>query len=94
MKNLAKPLLVLALLTTTAALLMSAATSVATAAAGAPSVTKAAHQQAGNGNSDPRLAKSLRFERGGWIYVHLEGSPQEIGYQHGYLLAPEIWDAF
>jgi hypothetical protein len=42
---------------------------------------------------DPRLAKSYRFERGGWIYLHLEGSPEQIGYQHGYLLAPEIEDA-
>lgn len=38
--------------------------------------------------------KGYRFERGGWIYVHLEGSPYDIGYQHGYLLAPEIGDAF
>ena len=43
--------------------------------------------------SDARLAKSLRFERGGWIYVHLEGSPAQVGFQHGYLLAPEIADA-
>ena len=43
---------------------------------------------------DPRLAGSTRFERGGWIYVHLEGSPEKIGFQHGYLLAPEIGDAF
>src|SRR2546423_1003316 len=28
----------------------------------------------------------------GWTYVHLEGAPEEIGYQHGYLLAPEIQD--
>jgi Phospholipase B len=28
----------------------------------------------------------------GWTYVHLEGTPAEIGYQHGYLLAPEIQD--
>jgi len=40
-----------------------------------------------------RLGKSYRFERGGWIYVHLEGLPSNIGYQHGYLLAPEIEDA-
>ena len=39
---------------------------------------------------DALLAKSYRFESGGWIYVHLEGSPHDIGYQHGYLLAPEI----
>jgi Phospholipase B len=43
---------------------------------------------------EARLAKSYRFERGGWIYVHLEGTPFNIGYQHGYLLAPEIADAF
>jgi len=43
---------------------------------------------------DPALAKAYRFERGGWIYVHLEGAPHDIGYQHGYLLAPEISDAF
>ncbi|HVZ84085.1 MAG TPA: C45 family peptidase [Terracidiphilus sp.] len=35
---------------------------------------------------------AYRFERGGWTYVHLEGSPAEIGYQHGRLLAPEIAD--
>lgn len=38
--------------------------------------------------------KGYRFERGGWIYLHLEGTPYDIGYQHGYLLAPEIGDAF
>src|ERR1700733_12838643 len=43
---------------------------------------------------DPVLAKAYRFERGGWIYVHLEGAPHDMGYQHGYLLAPEISDAF
>jgi len=44
-------------------------------------------------SDDPRLAHAYRFERGEWIYVHLEGSPETIGYQHGYLLAPEIGDA-
>jgi hypothetical protein len=44
--------------------------------------------------SDARLQKAYRFQQGGWTYVHLEGSPSEIGYQHGYLLAPEIADAF
>jgi len=38
--------------------------------------------------------KGYRFDRGGWIYVHLEGAPHDIGYQHGVLLAPEIADAF
>jgi hypothetical protein len=40
-----------------------------------------------------RLKKSYRFERDHWIYVHLEGSPAQVGYQHGWLLAPEIEDA-
>src|SRR6202162_6695231 len=43
---------------------------------------------------DPVLGTAVRFERGGWIYVHLEGSPHDIGYQHGYLLASEIPHAF
>ena len=33
-------------------------------------------------------------ERSGWIQVHLEGSPAEIGFQHGYLLAAEIEDNY
>jgi hypothetical protein len=41
---------------------------------------------------DHQLQGSYRFERNGWIYVHLEGSPDRVGYQHGYLLAPEIDD--
>ncbi|MGA9882197.1 MAG: C45 family peptidase [Candidatus Acidiferrales bacterium] len=43
---------------------------------------------------DDTLGRGYRFERGGWIYVHLEGSPHDIGVQHGYLLAPEIADAY
>src|SRR3984893_17039991 len=44
--------------------------------------------------TDPRLKKSFRRpDQNGWIFVHLEGSPSEIGFQHGYLLAPEIEDA-
>src|SRR6266568_4236899 len=43
---------------------------------------------------DPRLKGGSRFEEGGWVYVHLEGDAEAIGYQHGYLLAPEIEDAF
>lgn len=38
--------------------------------------------------------KGYRFSSGGWIYVHLEGTPYDIGYQHGFLLASEIADAF
>lgn len=45
-------------------------------------------------SSDSRLEGSYRFSRGRWNYVHLQGTPAEIGFQHGYLLAPEIADAF
>src|SRR5947209_7276912 len=45
--------------------------------------------------TDPRLKKASRSsERSGWVQVHLEGTPGEIGFQHGYLLAAEIQDAF
>jgi hypothetical protein len=42
---------------------------------------------------DSRLKRASRHpEQNGWIFVHLEGSPSDIGYQHGYLLASEIRD--
>src|SRR5258706_3115597 len=42
--------------------------------------------------NDARLLKSYRFDRGGWIYLHAEGTPSQIGFQHGYWLAHEIED--
>ena len=31
--------------------------------------------------------------KNGWTFVHLQGTPHQIGYQNGFLLAPEIADA-
>jgi hypothetical protein len=46
------------------------------------------------GQADARLQGAFRKpEEAGWIFVHLQGGPAEIGFQHGYLLAPEIEDA-
>jgi Phospholipase B len=63
---------------------------------GRDQVAQAASLQAGPRDStyDETLARGYRFERGGWIYVHLEGGPHDLGVQHGYLLAPEIADAY
>jgi hypothetical protein len=36
------------------------------------------------------LSGASRHEKAGWIYVHVEGTPQKRGFQHGYLLAQEI----
>jgi hypothetical protein len=44
------------------------------------------------GKAKEALQGSYRWERNGWIYVHLEGPPDRLGYQHGYLLADEIND--
>ena len=57
-------------------------------------VVACAAQGAIAGQPDARLQKAYRFQQGGWTYVHLEGSPSDVGFQHGYLLAPEIADAF
>lgn len=38
------------------------------------------------------MANATRSDKNGWIVVHLQGSPEVIGYQHGYLLANEIVD--
>jgi Phospholipase B len=37
-----------------------------------------------------RLGNASRQNKNGWIYLHLSGSPADIGYQHGYLAANEI----
>jgi hypothetical protein len=50
--------------------------------------------QSRNSTYDVKLGRGYRFERGGWIYVHIEGSPHDIGVQHGYLLSPEIADVY
>ena len=42
---------------------------------------------------DPRLEGAYSFERNGWTYIHLQGTPEQVGYQHGYLLADKIEDA-
>lgn len=36
------------------------------------------------------LAKANRHDKNGWIYLHIEGKPEERGFQHGYLMAKEI----
>ncbi|MGH9616538.1 MAG: C45 family autoproteolytic acyltransferase/hydrolase [Acidobacteriaceae bacterium] len=41
-----------------------------------------------------RLHGAYRFQRANWIYVHLQGTPHQIGFENGYLLAPEIEDGF
>jgi hypothetical protein len=39
-----------------------------------------------------RLQGASRSDKDGWVFVHLEGTPEQVGYQHGYLLAAEIGD--
>jgi len=45
------------------------------------------------GAADAELKGAFRRpENNGWTFVHLQGTPREIGFQNGYLLAPEIED--
>lgn len=37
--------------------------------------------------------KGWRFDKNGWVYIHIEGKPYDRGFQHGYLAAPEIGKA-
>lgn len=39
------------------------------------------------------LLKANRHEKNGWTYLHIEGAPEERGFQHGYLMANEIREA-
>lgn len=34
--------------------------------------------------------KGYRFEKNGWVYLHIEGEPFDRGFQHGYLAAKEL----
>src|ERR1700691_4956538 len=74
-----------------AALAARAVTGTHAAGLALPAITTAGAQR---GADNPILGKGYRFERGGWIYVHLEGTPHDVGYQHGFLLASEIADGF
>jgi hypothetical protein len=42
--------------------------------------------------SQQNQGSAYRFERGGWTFVHLQGAPKDLGFQHGSLLAHEIED--
>ena len=46
--------------------------------------------QALNNSQKDWLSKSYKFEKKGWTYLHIEGSPEERGFQHGFLMANEI----
>ena len=53
------------------------------AAAGTPSLTV---------TQQVWLTKANRHEKSGWVYLHIEGSPEGRGFQHGYVMAREIND--
>lgn len=38
------------------------------------------------------LRGAYTFKDGGWTYIHLEGTPHDVGFQHGYLLKDDIED--
>ena len=37
-----------------------------------------------------RIGNATREDKNGWIYLHLAGSPGDVGFQHGYLASKEI----
>ena len=43
--------------------------------------------------NDARLVHASRADKAGWIYLHLQGAPRDIGYQYGVLASAEIDDA-
>ncbi len=50
----------------------------------------ACKQPAATQTTDSRLGTATREDKNGWIYLHLAGSPANIGYQHGFLAAKDI----
>ena len=57
-----------------------------------PVLSVLAYAAGRSGSGDSQASPGYRFQRGGWTYVHLEGSPAQIGFQHGKLLSAEIED--
>src|SRR6516164_5379579 len=57
-----------------------------------PMSTFAAHAGSRAAAQEGQPSPGYRFQTGGWTYVHLEGTPAQIGFQHGRLLAAEIED--
>jgi hypothetical protein len=55
------------------------------------SISSASSAHAGTPETELKGA-FRRSENNGWTFVHLQGTPHEIGFQNGYLLAPEIED--
>ncbi len=53
----------------------------------------AACSRPGRGKPPAELLNSYRQDINGWVFIHLEGTPREVGFQHGYHLAAEIDDA-
>ena len=53
--------------------------------------TRAEANAIGSGRTDS-VAPAYRVDHSGWVFVHLEGSPEQIGFQHGQLLSAEIED--
>ena len=41
-----------------------------------------------------KVKNGLRYDKNGWIYVSLKGTPSECGYAYGVLVAKEIKDVF
>jgi len=39
---------------------------------------------------DRKSGNGYRFDKNGWIYLHIEGDAFERGFQHGVLVAPEL----
>ena len=60
------------------------------AGAAALVVLAAAPPAGGRSALDPRLGTATREDVNGWIHVRLQGQPRDVGFQHGWLLAPEI----
>jgi len=40
------------------------------------------------------IKNGIRSEKNGWIYISVKGAPYDLGYAHGYLVAPELMDIF
>ena len=55
-----------------------------------PALSPAQTTQQLTSEQETWISKANRHEKNGWLYLHIEGNPEERGFQYGYLLANEI----
>lgn len=65
---------------------------IAAALAAMPPPASAHSRPHASAQAAPDLHHAYTFQQNGWTYIHLQGGPHDIGFEHGFLLKDQIED--